>query len=138
MVKLTVPETSLAVHFCCLLLRFLPCALTVRVTVWQMTSSIFPAGPGGPCGPVAPLLPGGPCGSEPPVPESVTLAGLDGALLTIDSTAVRGPSAWGAKLTVTWQLEPAASPRQRARHARIVTTAPLTGRPASVRVGQAQ
>jgi hypothetical protein len=57
-----------------------------------MTSSILPAGPGVPGFPVLPFVP-----LVPFVP----------LLLTTDNVAERAPGPWGAKLIITWQLEPA-------------------------------
>ena len=63
--NLTVPETSLVVHFCTVTLCLRPWTVTVFVTALHMTSSIWPAGPCGPvgpAGPVAPVVPVGPVG----------------------------------------------------------------------------
>ena len=43
--NLTGPDTSLVVHFCAVLVCFLPCVVVVLVVLWQTTSSILPAGP---------------------------------------------------------------------------------------------
>jgi hypothetical protein len=47
-VNLTGPLTSLVVHTRRLTLTRLPCRVTIVVTVLQVTSSTFPAGPRGP------------------------------------------------------------------------------------------
>jgi hypothetical protein len=44
-----------------------------------------------------------------PVPESATFCGLLLALSPMLSVAARLPAAVGAKLTVTWQLDPLAT-----------------------------
>jgi hypothetical protein len=118
-VNLTVPDTSLPVHFWRLtrtLCRLPPTFLTtVLMIVLQVISSTLP---GGPCEPVAPARPCGPARTGGPLRAGRQLTARPGQAHARGAVGVvagdlqcRGARAFplGAKLTPSLQLAPAAT-----------------------------